>query len=63
MRFRTGVITPRNCTLSDKKLGIGTFFGFAEIKRRAAFCNKVAKAKEVIKTAVTDFSLTGLKAT
>ena len=62
MRLRTGVMTPANSTVREKSSGNGTARGLGEMKRSAAFCSRVEKAKDVMRTAVTDLARTGRKA-
>ena len=49
--------------VSEKISGSGTLRGRGEISSSAAFWSSVENAKEVIKTAVTDFARTGRNAT
>ncbi len=62
MRLRTGVIAPPIETVCEKISGSGTLRGRGEMKRSAAFCSRLEKAKDVISTAVTDLARTGRKA-
>ena len=63
IRLRAGVTTPPISTVREKISGNGTVRGRGEMKRSAAFCSSVEKAKEVISTAVTVLVRTGRKAT
>ena len=59
MTLRIEVWVPAIATVSPKMSGSGTMRGRGEMKRSAAFCSRVEKAKEVISTAVTDFARPG----
>ncbi len=63
IRFRMGMITSKISTERVKISGNGTLRARGEMKSRAAFCNSVLNAKDVISTAVTDLVRTGLNAT